>query len=50
VAVLICEAMAEYLSQRRGRRGSIFDVPVHHGGAQFKDWVRAEVFDQMIGK
>ena len=50
VAELIREAMAEYLIQRRGRRDSIFDVPVHHGGTQLKTWTRDEVFDEMIGK
>jgi hypothetical protein len=50
VAELIREAMTEYLGRRRGRRGSIFDVPVHHGGAQLKTWTREEVFDEMIGK
>lgn len=50
VAELIREAMTEYLGRRRGRRGSIFDVPTHHGGAQLKTWTREEVFDEMIGK
>ncbi len=49
VAELIHEAMAEYLERKRDRRGSIFDVPVHHGGAQLKNWNREEVFDEMIG-
>jgi 16S rRNA U516 pseudouridylate synthase RsuA-like enzyme len=50
VAELIREAMAEYLGRRRSRGGSIFDVPVHHGGAQLKTWTREEIFDEMIGK
>jgi hypothetical protein len=50
VAELIREAMTEYLGRRIGRRGSIFDVPTHHGGSQLKDWTREEVFDEMIGK
>jgi hypothetical protein len=50
VAELIREAMIEYLDRRRGRKGSIFDVPIHHGGAQLKAWTREEVFDEMIGK
>ena len=50
VAELIREAIAEYLGQRRGRRSSIFDVPVHHGGAQLKTWTRDKIFDEMIGK
>ncbi|MFL6258689.1 MAG: ribbon-helix-helix protein, CopG family [Thermoanaerobaculia bacterium] len=50
VAELIREAMTEYLGRHRGRRGSIFDVPTHHGGAQLKTWTRDEVFDEMIRK
>jgi hypothetical protein len=50
VAELIREAMAEYLGRRRGRRSSLFDVPVHDGGAQLKTWTREEIFDEMIGK
>jgi hypothetical protein len=50
VAELIHEAMAEYLGRKRDRRGSIFDVPVHHGGSQLKNWNREEVFDELISK
>jgi hypothetical protein len=49
VAELIRQAMTEYLKRQQGR-GSIFDVPVHHGGAQLGTWTREEVFDEMIGK
>jgi sarcosine oxidase delta subunit len=50
VAELIQEALGDYLEHRRGRRGSLFDVPVHHGGAQLKTWARDEVFDEIIDK
>lgn len=31
-----------------GRRGSIFDVPLHDGGALLKDWTREELMDEML--
>jgi len=48
VAELIREAMAEYLGQRMGRRGSIFDVPLHNGGSLLKPWTREELMDEML--
>ncbi|MEO6195975.1 MAG: ribbon-helix-helix protein, CopG family [Thermoanaerobaculia bacterium] len=49
VAELIRQAITEYLNRHRSRRGSIFDVSVHHGGAQLQTWSRQDVFDEMIG-
>jgi len=48
VGELIREAMTEYLGRRRGRRGSIFDVPLHDGGALLKPWTREELMDEML--
>jgi hypothetical protein len=44
------QAMTEYLNRHRDRRGSIFDVPIHHGLAQLQTWTREDVFDEMISK
>ena len=45
---LVQEAMAEYLGRRRGRRGSILDIPPHDSGPQLKSWTPEEIFDEMI--
>jgi hypothetical protein len=31
-----------------GRRGSIFDVPLHDGGSLLKPWTREELMDEML--
>ena len=38
------------LIRQRGRRGSIFEIPTHHGLAQLQTWTREDVFDEMISK
>ena len=48
VAELIREAMTEYLGRRRGRRGSIFDVPHHDSGPLLKPWTREDLMDEML--
>ena len=48
VAELIREAMAEYLERRRGRRGSILDIPPHRSGPLRRRWTRSEIYDEML--
>jgi deoxyribose-phosphate aldolase len=36
--------------EEQGRKGSILDIPPHHGGAQLSSWTREEIMDEMIDR
>jgi hypothetical protein len=55
---IVLESGAEYpegaavripkVSDARRRRRSIFEVPLHDGGALLKSWTREELMDEML--
>jgi hypothetical protein len=48
VAVLIRQAMADYLD-REGRSGrSILDIRPHKSGKLLRSWTRAEIYDEIL--
>ncbi len=48
VAVLIRQAMTDYL-EREGRGGrSILEIPARKGGKLLRGWTRDELYDEML--
>ena len=47
VALLVREAMAEYLARKRS---SLLDIAAYPSGKQLEGWSRSELFDEMIDR